>query len=181
MPIDRPPAALLQRALSTKSTAEGIALLVSIGEQRLYRFVREVLDGEWPVSTAAAGTGNRQDSLCTPTGLHRIAERIGEGLPPKAILQGRRPTGEIARIETRPVSTGQDLITSRILWLEGLEEGINSGGDVDSKQRCIYIHGTHEEGLIGTPASHGCIRLRNADILQLWQGAPVGTPVLIQD
>nr|WP_201327573.1 L,D-transpeptidase [Thermotomaculum hydrothermale] len=159
-------------------------VLVKVNEQKLYLLQGKKVLKEYAVSTAKNGVGNVEGSFCTPLGLHRICEKIGKGLPLGAVLKGRKFTGEIADIEKRPVSTGKDLITTRILWLEGLEEGKNRGYNekgrfVDTKKRYIYIHGTNEEGLIGKPVSHGCIRMKNKDILDLWEKIEKGIIVLI--
>ncbi len=138
-----------------------------------------VQDGEvrvsYPVSTAAAGRGCRAGSLRTPTGVHRVAARIGARAPLGAVFRSRSSAGQVWRGER----TREDLILTRILWLEGLEPGHNRGGGVDTYQRCIYVHGTNHEGRIGTPASHGCIRMRNADIVHLFRSVMRGTLVVI--
>jgi len=108
-----------------------------------------------------------------------ISEKIGKKLPKGAVLKGRVWTNEIAEIISKPIDIEADVITSRILWLEGLEIGRNKGGNVDSKSRYIYIHGTAEEGLIGKPASLGCIRMFNEDVIELFKNVSVGTQVLI--
>ncbi|GIX21368.1 MAG: peptidase [Gammaproteobacteria bacterium] len=154
------------------------AVLVKLDEQRLYLVEA---DGwvSWPVSTAARGAGSAENSFCTPLGLHRIAEKIGAGCAVGEVLRGRRPTGRIVEPVSAPQALGEDLITSRILWLEGLEPGRNRGPGVDSHARYIYIHGTPEEGLIGRPVSKGCVRMRNADVIELFERVDVGTPVLL--
>jgi lipoprotein-anchoring transpeptidase ErfK/SrfK len=146
------------------------AIVVLPGEQRLY-LVRA--DGrilaDYPVSTAAKGLGCEDGSNRTPTGVHRVAERIGDGEPIGRVFRARVPTDEIAEISEDPAyRSPEDLITTRILWLEGLEEGINRGPGVDSHDRYIYIHGTPEEERLGAPASHGCVRMRNADVIELF-------------
>ena len=134
------------------------------------------------MSTSKFGVGNGQGSYRTPSGLHRIAEKIGRGMPLDTVFKSRLP------VETPPVldpqshltnDLGDDLIMSRILWLTGCEPGVNQGGDVDSHDRFIYIHGTNHEELVGTPASHGCIRMRRADVAELFEMVEVGTPVMI--
>lgn len=166
---------------------------------------REVL-ATHPCSTAAAGLNNVQDSFGTPTGWHTIAEKIGTGLPRGAILKARRWTGEIWRGDTSddsgndprgnggprnnapgnhhpdnddPGDGDSDLILTRILRLQGLENGINRGGCVDSYRRCIYIHGTNHEAALGTPSSHGCVRLSNQDVIELFRRIRTSCPVLI--
>ncbi|AGA32900.1 hypothetical protein TVNIR_1227 [Thioalkalivibrio nitratireducens DSM 14787] len=155
-------------------------LVVRVDEQRLYVWEDGRVVETFPVSTAARGTGNRDGSLQTPLGLHRVARRIGDGVPCGTIFRGRVPTGTVARILQDPgASSALDAITSRILWLEGLEPGLNRGGEVDSFSRYIYLHGTDEEGRIGTPASHGCIRLRNQDMITLFARVPLNSLVSI--
>ncbi len=155
-------------------------LVIRVDEQLLYEWDSARIRGVYPVSTAARGTGNREGSLQTPLGLHWVAQRIGDAAPVGAIFRGRADTGEIANIRSDPGATGpEDLITSRILWLEGLEAGLNRGGEVDSFSRYIYIHGTADEGHIGRPASHGCIRMRNADLIDLFPRIPLHSLVVI--
>jgi hypothetical protein len=153
---------------------------------RLAEQVLELLeDGEvrdtWPVSTAARGAGERDGSERTPRGRHRICERIGAGAPEGAVFVGREPTGERCTPERFAAEPERDWILTRILWLEGLEPGRNRGGDVDTRSRFIYIHGSPDEARIGRPASHGCIRMRNADVGELFERVEVGTPVEIVD
>jgi hypothetical protein len=139
----------------------------------------DILIRQYPVSTAANGLGEREGSLCTPRGRHRIAEKIGAGAPLGAAFRARVPTGEVWMPHLDAENPGRDWILTRILWLEGLEPGKNQGGHVDSHARYIYIHGTSEEQRIGTPASHGCIRMRNADVADLFERVKVGTEVRI--
>ena len=117
----------------------------------------------------------------TPTGMHRIAEKIGADAPLGMIFKGRQPTGEIANIVTDDLAGELDLITTRILWLEGLEPGINQGEGFDSHARYIYIHGTPEEGRLGHTVSRGCIRMANRDILELFDLVEPGTLVYIAE
>lgn len=139
----------------------------------------DMLIRQYPVSTAASGPGEASGSHCTPRGRHRIAEKIGAGLPLCSAFKARVPTGEIWTPELDAENPGRDWILSRILWLEGLEPGRNRGGNVDTHNRYIYIHGTHEEHRIGTAASHGCIRMKNADVAELFDRVKVGTEVRI--
>jgi len=129
----------------------------------------------YPVSTAARGPGTRVDSLKTPIGIHRIARRIGVRAPSGTIFRARRQTRERWKGEDCP----DDLILTRILRLEGLEKGFNKGPGVDSFGRCIYIHGTNRERDIGRPASHGCVRMRNDDIVKLFNSVREGDIVVI--
>ncbi|HSH90580.1 MAG TPA: L,D-transpeptidase [Ramlibacter sp.] len=134
---------------------------------------------EYPVSTAARGAGCASGSYCTPVGRHRVRLKIGGGCPPWSVFVGRRPTGEILTEELRLAAPDCDWILSRLLWLQGMEPGVNRGGEVDTLRRLVYIHGTADEARIGQPASHGCIRMRNNDIVELFELVPAGTEVLI--
>ncbi len=135
---------------------------------------------EYPVSTAKNGLGEQSGSYCTPRGRHRIAEKIGAGQPLHSVFKARVPTGEVWSRELAMEKPGCDWILTRILWLDGMEEGKNRGGALDSHSRYIYIHGTDEEHLIGTPASHGCIRMKNEDVLELFNLVDEGTEVRIR-
>lgn len=137
---------------------------INISQQKLYLFSSGQPVKIYRVSTSKYGIGNKAGSNKTPLGLHRIVSKIGRNASLGAIFKRRRNTGKIAKI-----SYGDgDIITTRILRLEGLEQGANKGPGVDSYQRCIYIHGTSEAKLIGRPASHGCIRMKNSDIIELF-------------
>lgn len=135
----------------------------------------------FPVSTARNGAGEQEGSFCTPRGAHRIAQKIGERAPRFAVFSARVATGEIWTQQLDAADPGRDWILSRILWLDGLEPGRNQGGNVDSHARYIYIHGTNEEDKIGTPVSHGCIRMRNDDVVALFDLVSVDTPVNIRE
>ncbi|MBN2104439.1 L,D-transpeptidase [bacterium] len=141
---------------------------VTVSKQTLSLMYGDSLIKEYGVSTSKFGVGNLKDSYQTPLGWHRIHNKIGQGEPVGTIFKSRKPTGRKAIIRTDSVDLPEDLITTRILRLEGCEPGLNQGDDKDSYNRFIYIHGTHEEGLIGQPASHGCIRMKNMDILELF-------------
>ena len=156
-----------------------IWLLVHIGNQKLYVIERDQVQSSYTVSTSKFGNGCKQDSLQTPTGAHAIAQKIGKGKPVGEIFSGRQSTGKIAEICTTDETTEQDLILTRIMWLKGLEPNKNSGEGCDSYQRYIYIHGTHEEGLLGTPASHGCVRMSNNDVIELYNQVDEGVFVYI--
>ncbi len=132
----------------------------------------------YPVSTAINGRGQREGSYCTPTGWHRIAQCVGEGEPMGRVFRGRRPTDQI--LLSGDDHGEEDVITTRILWLEGLEPGHNRGGDCDSHARYIYLHGTPDEANIGRPVSKGCIRLRNSDMVELFEQVRVGDALLIE-
>ncbi len=155
------------------------AVVVDPELQRLYVVRDGKIESTYPVSTALKGLGNRNGSYQTPTGTHRVCQKYGKDAPIGTIFRARRDTGKIAKIYTDKTDTPKDYVTTRILRLEGLEKGINKGRGIDSYRRLIYIHGTPEEGLIGTPASHGCIRMKNADVIALFDTVPVGTLVEI--
>ena len=154
-------------------------IVVDISTQQLFFLKKGQIEEIYSVSTSVYGTGSKVNSFKTPLGRHKISEKIGEGLPEGAILKGRRWTGAIANIIKEPIDTDFDVVTSRILWLTGLEEGKNLGSGVDSKSRYIYIHGTAEEGLIGKPASDGCVRMYNSDVISLFNSVNIDTEVWI--
>lgn len=130
----------------------------------------------YPVSTSAQGIGNRKDSHQTPHGVHRIKQKVGGGQPAGMIFKSREPTGTLFD----DYNIGDDEITSRILWLDGLEEGVNKGGIHDSYERYIYIHGTSDERRIGRPVSIGCVRMKNADVIELFDEVLVNDLVIIR-
>ena len=134
----------------------------------------------FPISTSKYGEGSIENSFKTPLGSHEIKEKIGDNAHVNTIFVARNNTGEVANIIKSPINTESDHVTSRILWLNGLESGINNGPGVDSYSRYIYIHGTHEEGLIGQKASHGCIRMFNNDVIYLYDIVEKGTKVYIR-
>jgi lipoprotein-anchoring transpeptidase ErfK/SrfK len=156
-------------------------LLVSVAEQKLYVYRNHTLHAEYRISTATKGTGSKKGSDKTPLGAHRVSERFGDGARPGTIFKARQNTGKIADIITEDKDIPQDYVTTRILWLDGLEKGKNKGGNVDSHSRYIYIHGTPEEGLIGRPASHGCIRMYNKDVISLFNMTPLDSLVYIME
>ncbi len=133
------------------------------------------------ISTARNGVGERMHSECTPRGRHVIRARIGVGAAANAVFVSRRPTGEIYSPALRTVYPGRDWILTRILWLSGLEPGKNRRGEVDTMRRFIYIHGCPDEDPMGVPGSRGCIKMRNHDIIQLFDLVPSGTPVVIRE
>ncbi|MEO8331931.1 MAG: L,D-transpeptidase [Gallionella sp.] len=133
----------------------------------------------YPVSTAANGVGEISGSYCTPRGKHIIRARIGDGLPENTVLVRRRPTGEIYTAELGVQFPGRDWILTRILWLSGCEPGFNRLGETDTMRRYIYIHGTPDSVRLGIPGSHGCIRMRNADLVELFDLVQAGTAVEI--
>ena len=136
---------------------------------------------EYPVSTSKYGTGCQNGSEKTPLGLHRIADKLGGAMPVNEVFIGRIPQGSLEECVERGVDLPDDVIMSRIMWLEGMEPGRNKGGYVDTYQRYIYIHGTNHEDQIGTPTSIGCIRMRNQDVVDLFRLVDVGSEVLIEE
>ncbi|MEQ1597921.1 MAG: L,D-transpeptidase [Methylotenera sp.] len=134
---------------------------------------------KYAVSTAANGVGCEKDSGCTPLGEHIIRAKIGEGVLPNTVFVGRRATGEICTPELMEAFPNRDWILTRILWLSGKEIGKNRLGNVDTMQRYIYIHGTPDSTDMSKVGSHGCIRMRNADVVELFDLVEVGTQVLI--
>lgn len=150
-------------------------------EQQLYLIDNGIISGVYPVSTARKGPGEILGSGCTPRGWHIIRAKIGHGLPAGAVLVGRRPTGEIYEAELALRYPDRDWILSRILWLSGLEMGFNRLGEVDTFRRFIYIHGSPDHLIDGKPGSCGCIRMRNADIIELFDKVIAGTRVYISD
>jgi len=146
----------------------------------------QVLDGDrtaasFAVSTSAKGAGERSASEQTPRGAHEVRALIGDGAPCGAVFVARQATGEICTPELRAAHPERDWILSRVIWLSGLEEGRNRGGDVDTYERYIYIHGTPDEELVGEARSHGCIRMRNADVITLFAMVEIGTRVWIDE
>lgn len=133
----------------------------------------------YSISTAKNGAGEQSGSHCTPRGLHLIRARIGAGLPYGTVFRGRRPTGEIWSPNLAEQHPDRDWILSRILWLNGTEKRRNRLGNVDSMRRYIYIHGTGDDQPMGIPLSHGCIRMRNDDIIELFDLVPPYTPIEI--
>lgn len=127
---------------------------------------------KYPCSSSRFGIGQIEGSNCTPLRLHRIAEKIGAGVPAGTVFKGRQAVGHVSKPEFADAK-----ITTRIMWLDGLEPGFNRGGKVDSHMRYIYIHGTADQDSIGKPASHGCIHLADADLIPLFDLLPSGTLV----
>lgn len=153
-------------------------LCVSVAKQRLSWF--EEADGEHRLraemscSTSRFGIGQDEGSNRTPLGLHRVLEKIGDGEPVGTVFRGRVPVGHV---RDEPLAR----ITTRILWLDGLEPGFNRGGNVDTHARYVYIHGTGDESTIGRPDSHGCVHLRAADLVPLFDAVPSGSLVWISE
>jgi lipoprotein-anchoring transpeptidase ErfK/SrfK len=144
---------------------------ISIRDQRLTLKEGETLIRTYPVSTSRFGIGAEEDSMKTPIGRFRVAEKIGDGLPSDTVFQSRVPLKA-----DDPLPPTEDLVMSRILWLDGLDEH-----NANTRDRFIYIHGTKHEDKIGNPASHGCVRMRNADVMELFDLVDEGAPVVIEE
>lgn len=153
---------------------------VKVFEQKLYLLENGKIVKSYPVSTSKYGIGNREGSNQTPLGRHKIVNKIGGNAAWGTIFKERKNTGKTIRDKGAVGPEDKDLVTTRIMRLEGLEKGVNKGSGIDSFERCIYIHGTPEEDLIGTPASHGCIRMKNSDVIELFDNVELGTPVTIE-
>ena len=146
-----------------------LKIRVHVAKQTVDLLSNDEIVKSWPISTSQFGLGFEPGSFKTPTGRFRIADKIGDGAPPWMVFKNRLPTGTIAS----PASE-EDGVLTRILWLEGLDPA-----NANTKDRFIYFHGTNQEDRIGMPASHGCIRLRNTDVVELFSMVPLGTPVFI--
>ncbi|WP_373185417.1 L,D-transpeptidase family protein [Halopseudomonas sp.] len=154
---------------------------ISLASQRLIGLSNGVPLCDFPVSTALNGAGEQDGSGCTPLGRHRVRARIGDGQPLGTVFIGRRPTGEIWSPEFARQHPQRDWILTRILWLCGEQPGFNRGGNRDSQRRYIYLHGTPDDQPMGVALSHGCVRLRNTDMLTLFELTPVGCRVEIHE
>ena len=145
-------------------------VIVSVRDQKLMLMENGAVAATYPVSTSKYGLGDNWGSLSTPLGLLQVAQKIGDHAPVGAVFHNRRWTGEILQ----PNTPGRDPIMTRIIWLRGLQ-----ASNAHAFHRCIYIHGTNEEKLLGRPASFGCIRMRSVDVAALYNQLPLGTPVEI--
>lgn len=154
-------------------------IYVSVKYQKLYLIEKQKVVKKYLVSTSAYGIGNKFNSNKTPLGLHTIKRKIGDGVPVGGLFFSREYVGRTAKIFTTKEKSATDDVTSRIMWLHGEEPGVNKGRDIDSYKRYIYIHGTSEEGLIGEPASHGCIRMKNEEVIELFNLVDENFPVII--
>ena len=159
---------------------QNLHILVSISKQKLYLIKERKITKAYIISSAQKGTGNLNGSYKTPLGVHCISEKFGDEAEIGSIFKARENTYKIAKTLTHQnEESNADNITSRILWLTGMEEGINKGGNIDSHDRYIYIHGTDEEGRLGKAVSHGCIRMSNQEVIDLFSRVVVGTLVNI--
>ena len=152
---------------------------IDIKEQRLRLYSGGKVLKEYCISTAKNGAGELQDSECTPRGEHVIAAKIGKDSPLNTVFVSRWPTGEVYTLELRQRFPDRDWILTRILWLQGAEPGKNQGGNVDSYGRFIYIHGSPDDVEMGRPGSRGCIRMRNQDVIELFEKVETGTRVVL--
>lgn len=162
-------------------TADDTRIEIDLTNQRLRLLRGDTACAEWAVSTAANGAGERWGSECTPRGELRVRVKIGHDCPVNTVFSGRRPTGEIYTPELGLEHPGRDWILTRILWLTGTEPGFNRGGDRDTLRRFIYIHGCPDSAPVGRPGSHGCIRMRNRDLIELFEQVDVGTRVSVRE
>jgi len=159
-----------------------LRIRIGVTDQTLELFDdQDALIRRYTISTALNGAGEESGSYCTPRGSHIIRAKIGAGQAVNSVFVRRRPTGEIYTPELGGEYPGRDWILTRILWLSGCEPGLNRLGSVDTMRRYIYIHGTPEGVAMGVPGSKGCIRMRNDDILDLFDRVAAGTPVEIED
>ena len=154
---------------------------INIAAQRLVLRVGDTVLMDVAISTGANGAGELSGSECTPRGWHQIRAKIGGGCAANTVFRGHRPTGELSSPALNVAEPGRDWILTRILWLSGLESGKNRGGNVDTMRRFVYLHGTPDEVELGQPGSRGCVRMRNRDIIELFDRIPVGIRVLISE
>ena len=156
-----------------------LRILINIERQSLAILRDGCVERDYLVSTATLGAGEQKGSYQTPRGLHLVRAKIGNGMPENAVFVGRRWTGEIWTPELHAKYPGRDWILTRILWLSGSQPGLNRLGCVDTMRRYVYIHGTPDITELGRPGSHGCIRMGNADMIELFERVPAYTPVEI--
>lgn len=163
-----------------RTAASDTLVRIDLDRQRLELHVDGEVRGTWPVSTAVNGPGELEGSECTPRGRHVIRAKIGAGAPPGSVFVGRRPTGERFTPALGAAHPDRDWILTRILWLSGAEPGRNRLGRVDTMRRLIYIHGCPDDVDMTVPGSHGCIRMRNDDVIDLFDRVEAGTRVVIE-
>ena len=156
-------------------------LIVSVPEQLLYGFKGAQEQCCYRVSTGQAGLGEQEGSGQTPRGRHCVRAKIGGGAPLGTVFVSRRPTGEVFSESLARQYPRRDWVLTRILWLSGLETGFNRGGSVDTMRRYIYIHGCPDCIVFDGPGSHGCVRMRNQDVVSLYDRVPLGTQVIIHE
>lgn len=161
-------AKLFVEARRRRMPTDGMLLLADTSLQKAVLIGKDGVILEYPMSSSKYGTGNKTDSNQTPLGWHKVTERIGGDALQGRSFTSRRPDDVVLSPDQWRSDNGKDYVLTRILWLTGLEPGRNAGGSVDSHERCIYIHGTNQEHLLGKPASHGCLRLSNRDVMELF-------------
>jgi L,D-transpeptidase YbiS len=176
----------VKKHLSWSSAAAGHQMpdnyiVIKLSEQRLRLWENGALSREYTVSTAANGAGEQSGSERTPRGWHRVRAKIGAGCASGSVFVARRPTGELYSPALAADNPQRDWILTRILWLCGEEPGKNRLGDVDTMRRFIYIHGSPDDVAMGEPGSHGCVRMRDRDVIELFDRVPPGLPVLIEE
>ena len=154
---------------------------ISISNQILTLYKKKRIIKSYSVSTAKKGVGETINSQCTPRGEHVIAEKIGEGAQENSVFVGRVQTGELYESKLRKSQPHRDWILTRILWLKGIEDGKNKGSSLDSYERYIYIHGSPDDVEMGKPGSKGCVRMKNSDVIELFDLVKVGTRVTISE
>ncbi len=154
---------------------------VDVYKQELCLLENDTIIARYNISTAKNGVGQKKGSECTPLGWHIIRAKIGAEVKENTVFIGRRETGEIFNEELRKNNSQRDWILSRIMWLSGLEKEKNRGGEVDTMRRYIYIHGCPDKDSFSHPSSHGCVKMRNNDVIDLFNNVDVGTRVLIHD
>lgn len=154
---------------------------INLTLQKLFLMDNDDIIREYTISSGKNGIGEVRDTGMTPRGMHIVRAKIGGECPVNTVFRSRRPTGEIYQAGWREQFPDKDWILTRIMWLSGLEVGKNRLGNVDTMQRYIYIHGTPDEVEMGTPGSKGCIRMRNENIVELYNLVPVGTRVLLEE
>ncbi len=154
-------------------------IVVNIAEQRLQLFMGDRVAMDVAIASAKNGIGEQAGSECTPCGWHQVRAMIGDDAKTNAVFVGRRSTSEIYSPDLRRAFPDRDWVLTRILWLSGLEPGKNRLGAVDTMRRYIYIHGCPDEDEMGVPSSHGCVKMRNTDVLQLFTAVTPGTQVFI--
>jgi len=160
------------------STHEPI-LFISIAEQSLQLIEHQQCVFSTEIATAKNGPGEQSGSECTPRGRHKIRAKIGQGCAENTVFVARRPTGEIYSQKLKQQYPKRDWILTRIMWLSGLQPGVNRFGQCDTMRRYIYIHGCPDDHAMGIPSSHGCIKMRNSDVIELFNLVEVGLNVII--
>lgn len=155
-------------------------IYVSVAEQRLRLIDNKQVLFDVKVATGKNGVGEQFGSECTPRGWHKIRAKIGDGCPENTVFIGRRPTGELWSEKLKKEHPDRDWILTRIMWLSGLEVGFNRLGKQDTMRRYVYIHGCPDSDPMGIPSSHGCVKMRNSEVIELYEQVEVGIPVFIE-